>query len=282
MTHADTPVPSEPRVVPEIPTGPVPVPGVVGALAGGFPLTPVWVNELGGLTFRLDAAPGDVRYVKWVAAGTPEIDLPGEAARLAWASRWIPVPEVVEHGSDADGAWLVTRAVPGVTAVDPRWCADAATITTAVAGIGRGLRLLHDALPVEDCPFEWSVAQRLARADERIEDGEGPADWSPEHRHLTVAGARALIDTPPPIDRLVVCHGDTCVPNTMLHADGSFAAHVDLGSLGVADRWADLAVAAWSLDWNYGTGYDHVLYDAYGIAPDAERIAYYRLLWDLG
>jgi len=65
-------------------------------------------------------------------------------------------------------------------------------------------------------------------------------------------------------------------------ADGTFAAHVDLGSLGVADRWADLAVAAWSTEWNYGPGYDRVLYDAYGIAPDPERIAYYRLLWYLG
>jgi kanamycin kinase len=80
----------------------------------------------------------------------------------------------------------------------------------------------------------------------------------------------------------VVCHGDACVPNTLLHDDGTFAAHVDLGSLGVADRWADLAVAAWSTKWNYGPGYDRALYDAYGIAPDPERISYYRLLWDLG
>ena len=48
----------------------------------------------------------------------------------------------------------------------------------------------------------------------------------------------------PRIDRLVVCHGDACAPNTLLHDDGRFAAHVDLGSLGVADRWADIAVAA--------------------------------------
>ncbi|WP_326639888.1 hypothetical protein OG884_34575 [Streptosporangium sp. NBC_01755] len=46
-------------------------------------------------------------------------------------------------------------------------------------------------------------------------------------------------------------------------------------------RWADLAVAAWSTEWNYGPGYDGVVYDAYGIAPDPERIAYYRLLWDM-
>jgi kanamycin kinase len=151
----------------------------------------------------------------------------------------------------------------------------------AAAGIGRGLRRLHDALPVDRCPFDWSVDRRLRLADERIATGAGPAGWFPEHRHLTVAEARDRIGRPPPIDQLVVCHGDACVPNTMLYDDGSFAAHVDLGSLGLADRWADLATAAWSTEWNYGRGYDGVVYDGYGIEPDPDRIAYYRLLWDM-
>jgi kanamycin kinase len=264
------------RIAAEIPTGPVLVPDVVRELAGDSPITPVWQNELGGLTFRLDGP--RTRYAKWVATGTPEIDLAAEAERLAWAGQWVPVPAVIEHGSDADGAWLVTAAVPGQSAVDARWVADPAT---AAAGIGRGLRLLHDALPVDGCPFDWSVERRLVRADVRIADGEFPQDWSPEHRHLDLAEARARLGDPPEIDRLVVCHGDACVPNTLLHDDGSFAAHVDLGSLGLADRWADLAVGAWSLDWNYGNGYEGHLYAAYGIEPDHERIAYYRLLWDM-
>lgn len=57
---------------------------------------------------------------------------------------------------------------------------------------------------------------------------------------------------------------------------------MDLGSLGVADRWADLAVATWATQWNYGPGWERPLLDAYGIAPDPGRIRYYRLLWDLG
>ncbi|MBB4935246.1 kanamycin kinase [Lipingzhangella halophila] len=263
----------------EIPTGPVAVPDVVTALAGGDAITPVWHNELGGLTFRLDAPHGETRYVKWVAAGTPEIDFPGEAERLTWARRWVAVPSVIGHGADASGAWLVTSAVPGRTAVEPRWLADP---VTAAASIGRGLRLLHDTLPVAQCPFDWSAARRIARVDERLAAGEAASTRFPEHRHLDPAEARARIAEPPATDRLVVCHGDACAPNTLLHDDGTFAAHVDLGSLGVADRWADLAVAAWSLDLNYGTGHDGILYEAYGIAPDAERIAYYRLLWDMG
>ena len=55
----------------------------------------------------------------------------------------------------------------------------------------------------------------------------------------------------PPIDRLVVCHGDACAPNTLIDDDGRCCGHVDLDALGVADRWADLAVATMSLEWNY-------------------------------
>jgi kanamycin kinase len=262
----------------EVPAGPVPVPEVIAALARDDAVTPVWRNELGGLTFRLDAPGGATRYAKWVAAGTPEIDLGGEAERLAWAGRWVPVPPVLEHGKDAAGEWLVTAAVSGLTAVDPRWIAEPAVAATA---IGRGLRLLHDALPVAECPFDWGVARRLRRADERVAAGEGPAGWAPEHRRLGLAEARARIGDPPPVDRLVVCHGDACVPNTLLHDDGTFAAHVDLGSLGLADRWADLAVAAWSAEYDYGPGHDGHVYEGYGIEPDRERIAYYRLLWDV-
>ena len=261
-----------------IPTGPVVVPAAIQALAAGGSITPVWRNVLGGLTFRIEERRAGTRYAKWVAAGTPEIDLAHEAERLAWAHRWTTVPRVIEHGANADGAWLLTAAVPGSSAVDPRWIANPAT---AAAAIGQGLRRLHEALPVDQCPFNWSINRRRRRVDKRIADGEGSAGWFPEHRHLTLAEARARIDQPPAIDRLVVCHGDPCAPNTLLHDDGAFAAHVDLGSLGVADRWADLAVAAWSTERNYGRGYDDMVYDAYGIAQDPDRIAYYRLLWDM-
>jgi kanamycin kinase len=80
----------------------------------------------------------------------------------------------------------------------------------------------------------------------------------------------------------VVCHGDACAPNTLIGEDGHWTGHVDLGSLGVADRWADLAVATWSTEWNYGPGWEGPLLAAYGVQEDPQRSDYYRLLWDLG
>lgn len=252
-----------------------PPPPVI-AIAAGRPIRPVWENELGGLTFEVGA--GEERcFVKWtpVASG---IDLGAEVVRLRWASRFAAVPVPLAEGGDGTSSWLVTAAVPGQSAVSPRWLADPAT---AVAQIGLGLRALHDALPVAECPFDWTAPTRLADLDAHPERLDPPR-WHEDHRQLRVADVRAMLAEPPPVDLLVVGHGDTCPPNTLLTDDGRWSGHVDLGRLGVADRWADLAVATWSLGWNYGPGWEPRLLQAYGVAPDPERTAFYRLLWDLG
>ncbi|GAA1574629.1 phosphotransferase [Streptomyces globosus] len=164
--------------------------------------------------------------------------------------------------------------------MDDHWKRDAGT---AVRAVGSGLRALHDALPVADCPFDWSAENRVDRARSRAAAGRTvPADWPQEFQHFgTVQRALGVLADIPPVDRFVVCHGDACAPNTLVGDDGMWTGHVDLGTLGVADRWADLAVATWSTQWNYGPGWEDPLLDAYGVEPDRERIMYYRLLWEL-
>jgi len=78
----------------------------------------------------------------------------------------------------------------------------------------------------------------------------------------------------------VVCHGDACSPNTLIDADSRSCGHVDFGGLGVADRWADLAVATLALRWNYpGRAWDADFFTAYGVEPDPARIDYYGPWW---
>lgn len=254
------------------------VPAPVAAEAGAARVRPVWVNELGGVTFEIGIG-ARRRFVKWAPAGSG-LDLAAEAARMTWAAAFTPVPRVLAHGTDAAGSWLVTSALPGEMAVADRWLARP---RAAVTAIGEGLRALHDALPASRCPFSWTAGDRIREVRERAAQGKiDPADWHPDHHGLTVEAALDLIADPPPVAELVVCHGDSCAPNTLITGDGRWSGHVDLGNLGVADRWADLAVATWSTTWNYGPGWEVPLLDAYGIAPDPGRTRYYRLLWDLG
>jgi kanamycin kinase len=254
------------------------IPEPLAAVIGDTPAELVWHNEVGGLTFELRDT-SQRRFLKWAPAGSG-LDLQAEIERLGWlAGRW-PAPHVVSHGSARAGAWMVTTAVPGESAVSARWKAEP---DVAVRAIGAGLRAMHDALPVDECPFSWTAEVRIEAVQRRARTGQiDPSKWHSDHHDLALADAMAVAVTPPPVDRLVVCHGDACAPNTLIEADGTWSGHVDFDTLGVADRWADLAVASWSTEWNYGPGWEGELLAAYGVDPDAHRIAYYRLLWDLG
>jgi kanamycin kinase len=219
------------------PTEPTPTPSVVTDIAAGRPVDAVWVNELGGVTY---AIAGGSEYVKVMPPRWAH-GLAAEVCRLGWAATYLRVPRVLGAG---DG-WLHTAGLPGTSAVDPRWVSDP---RTAARAIGAGLALMHDTLPVDDCPF-------------------GPPDW---------------VTDQPAVDRLVVCHGDACAPNTLIDDDGRCCGHVDLGELGVADRWADLSVAAWSLEYNYEGDWRDEFFDAYGVAPDQDRMDHYLHLWEDG
>ena len=252
------------------------LPEAVRELAAARQVCLAWENE-DALTFEVGNG-ADRCFVKWAPAGSP-LDLAAEAARMAWAAAYTPVPRVLDLGADGEGSWLVTALLPGHNAVSQRWLADP---HTAVIAIGEGLRAMHDALPVADCPFSWMAQDRITAAQQAAAAGYvDTSNWAPEDLELGIEGAIAQIRDAPSADKLVVCHGDACAPNTLIADNGRWSGHVDLGDLGVSDRWADLAVAALSIGWNYGPGWEQVLLDAYGIKPDAERTRYYRLLWEL-
>ncbi|SHJ35588.1 kanamycin kinase [Tessaracoccus bendigoensis DSM 12906] len=196
----------------------------------------VWLSGVGAVTARLVAPDSKALFAKW-----SPVDLLPEAERMSWLSSRHPCPRLFDFQEEEDGWLIVSGALPGASAVSPRWKTEP---DRAAAAIGDGLAMLH-ALDPAISMF-------------------GEVDWA---------------DGQDDIDQLVIAHGDACAPNTIIVDDGSFVGHVDLGSLGVADRWADLAIASWSLEWNFGPGHEAPFWDAYGISPDPDRIAQYRALW---
>ena len=191
------------------------MPAAVREIARGRRVCLAWENE-DALTFEVGTGP-DRCFVKWAPAGSP-LDLAAEAARMTWALAYTPVPRVLGLDADSEGSWLVTTALPGHSAVSPRWLADP---RTAVTAIGEGLRAMHDALPVTGCPFSWSAQDRIAAAQRAAAAGRlDTSDWAPEHLELGIEGALAQAQDIPPDDKVVVCHGDACAPNTLIAGDG--------------------------------------------------------------
>lgn len=254
-----------PSAIAAPPPAGTPVPRAIALLAGHHPVELVWQNETGGITARIDR-PGGSAFAKWSPAGSGE-SLAGEAERMRWLARAdpggpgaVPVPRVLELVADASGEVLVTAAI------------DAASIVSGVglrnpelaaAALGEGLRRLH-AVPAADCPFpapDWTASAPL--------NGSSSSTTTTSTSTADRAEQRGL----------VVCHGDPCAPNTLI-AGGRFAGLVDLGRVGLGDRWADLAIASWSLEWNGLADAEPAFWQAYGIEPDAARIARWRALWE--
>lgn len=233
-------------------------------------------NDLGGQTWRLEGH-GSIRFLKLAPRGV-EPSLETEARRMQWAIDHLPVPVVLEHGV-GESQWLLTEGLAGEDATAKgRLERPRAT----VEALAHGLRLFHTA-PVKHCGFSSRVDVLLGLVERRLQAGliDPQRDFHPEHRHFSARAAfDHLVEHQLTEDNLVVCHGDYCFPNAILQGD-QVTGFVDLGEMGVADRWWDLAVATWSTNWNVGPGYTRVFLDAYGIRGDRERMEYYRLLYDL-
>jgi kanamycin kinase len=246
-------------------------------------VAPGWSAELayrlvpGLTTWRLRNPDGAVRFAKVDTAGAYP-SLRAESERMIWAVAYLPVPIVVALEESGGTTILVTEALPGRDATDPLWRDDRPALVHA---LGRGLRRFHDAVGEEWCPFRFDLDHALDHVERRVEAGTIAGNFHDIHADLTAEAALdRLLDTRPADEDFVVCHGDYCAPNVLLEGR-RVTGYVDLGELGVADRWWDVAVGAWSAGWNFGEEHEVRFYEGYGIAPDPERIRFYRLLYDL-
>ena len=231
------------------------------------------------VVYRLSRGGSTELFVK-LAPAEHYPTLAAEAERMRWARAYLPVPRVVDEGSEGSTSWLITSPLSGQDGAHPEQLRRPETLTRILA---RALRRFHEAAPTDSCPFDSRLDAALDHARDRVTAGlvEPARDFHPEFQRLTPPEALELLEsTRPDAEDLVVCHGDYCPPNVLIE-DARATGYVDLGELGVADRWWDLAVATWSLTWNLGPGYEDLFLAEYGTEPDADRTQFYRLLYDL-
>lgn len=185
------------------------------------------------------------RFAKLVGREGVEA-LAAERARIDWLSgTGIPTMTVLEWDADAEGACLVTSAVPGVSA-DLLDEAELADIWPAIAEV---VRELH-ALPVSECPFDRRLAVMMPLARAVVAADRVQADFLPDElRGVPAPQLLAPLEAGLPervaqeAADLVVCHGDLCLPNILVDVERrSVSGLIDLGRLGRADPHADTAL----------------------------------------
>ncbi|MGH8444592.1 MAG: APH(3'') family aminoglycoside O-phosphotransferase [Solimonas sp.] len=269
------PMPPEPDAVPRhhlLPPSPA---GVIWAA--------VTHGESGDRVYRRSDG---AAYAK-LAPAQSIASLDGERRRSEWLrAQGLPAPEALDWQRSEHGACLLTRALPGVPASE----LSPAQLRDAWPSLARQLRALH-ALPVDGCPFERRLAQMAARAADVVARGAVNADFldpaqqdTPPQALLAAVQAELPARLVQEAGDLVVCHGDSCLPNFLVDPQtAQCSGLVDLGRLGVADRYADLALLvansrdSWASEAEAAAGTAE-LFAILGIAPDRERLDFYLRL----
>jgi aminoglycoside 3'-phosphotransferase-1 len=256
---------------------PLAVPASLAPLVADCDWSRDLIGEAGAAVHRLHAPGRPDLYLKH-GIGDVADAIADEVVRMRWLGRRLATPQVRGFVLDQAGAWLLMSAVPGRTAyqllVD-----EPSNRHALVDALAEHLLALH-AIPTAHCPFDSGHHVRMVLARARIDAGLVDEDdfddvrkgWSAEQVWESVV---ELLPLEP--DR-VVTHGDYSLDNIMM-ADGRVTGLIDLGRVGVADRYQDLAILASSLD---EFELRDQLFAAYAIAgPDVRKLHFHLCLDEL-
>lgn len=258
----------------------VPVPASLPAELAGYAWGRNLIGESGGAVYRLHGkADGPDLYLKHGKDDVAD-DIGNEMLKLRWLGARVPAPAVVHFTRTADEAWLLMTALPGKTAYQLLE-AHPEQRHAVVDALASFLRRIH-AIPVDACPFTSEHAYRLRLARARIDAGLVDADdFDEERAGWTAEGVwgamQALLPLAPDP---VVTHGDYSLDNVLLR-DGEVVGCIDVGRVGIADRYQDLAIA-WNCLGEFGNALQERFLKQYGVAEvDRAKLQFHLMLDEL-
>lgn len=209
-------------------------------------------------------------------------------ALMRWLDGRLPAPRVLCAVKENGMQYLLMSRVEGMMLCDEAVMAD---MEAAVTLYAESLKMLWRT-DITGCPVTRSLDAHLAEARCRMEKGLvdmdecepdtfGPDGFeSPEALLMWLEQNR-------PEPEIALTHGDLCMPNVFVKNE-KISGYIDIGNMGVGDRWFDIALCWRSLKHNCTGKYarknlgDHtdMLFEKLGIAPDWQKIRYYVLLDD--
>ena len=230
------------------------------------------------------------QYVLKIQPHSQETD--NEAAVIRWLNGRLPLPDIPVYAVENETAFTLMSKIRGKMLCDMDYLRQPELVIGLVA---QGIKMMWQ-VDVSGCPCYTSrLSERLKAAEYNVKNGlvdidntepetfgsggfespEALLEWLKSHR--------------PPED-IVLTHGDFCLPN--IFADGeTISGLIDLGKMGPADRWQDIAIAIRSLDHNFDGRYfdgkrifdfkPQMLLEALDMHFDEEKYRYYYLLDEL-
>ncbi len=216
--------------------------------------------------------------------------LNNEHAIMNWLENKVSAPKILCHSEENGMDYLLMSKIKGKMSCDNEYMCNPELLVSVLSEAMKNLW----STDITDCPIKNDLSTVLSLAEYRVEHGLVDIDDA-EPETFGKNGFNGpeellewLYDNRPEED-LVLAHGDFCLPNVFIK-DGKFSGFVDVGRMGIADRYQDIALCYRSLEHNFAgvyngkiyEGYDSsMLFDALGTEPDYDKIRYYILLDEL-
>lgn len=235
------------------------------------------VGQSGATIYRLYGKPDAPELFLKHGKGSVANDVTDEMVRLNWLTEFMPLPTIKHFIRTPDDAWLLTTAIPGKTAfqVLEEYPDSGENIVDALAVF---LRRLHS-IPVCNCPFNSDHVFRLAQAQSRMNNGLVDAsDFDDERNGWPVEQVwKEMHKLLPFSPDSVVTHGDFSLDN-LIFDEGKLIGCIDVGRVGIADRYQDLAIL-WNCLGEFSPSLQKRLFQKYGIDnPDMNKLQFHLML----
>lgn len=209
---------------------------------------------------------------------------------MQWLEGKIPIPHVLAYEVLNGKSFLLMSRIDGKMSCDIYYLEHPHVLLKALAS---GLKMLWE-VDVRECPRIRNLDAELKEARMRVEndlvdmDNVEPTTFGKggfkNPKHLL-----EWLETNQPTFEPVLSHGDYCLPNIFLE-NAQIKGFIDLGNVGVGDKWRDIALCYRSLKHNFDGTYGRKVYNDFnpdmlfeelGIEPDWDKLNYYILLDEL-
>jgi len=215
-----------------------------------------------------------------------------EVAIAKWVGNQIPIPTIIEHCVANGMAYTLMTKIDGEMLCSVEYLEQPKKLISLAA---QGLKQLWE-INVKDCPFQNSrLNERLKAAEYNVLhnlvdlSSAEPETFGPNG----FANPKELLNwlkNNRPDEDIVLTHGDYCLPNIFVK-ENEISGFIDIGKMGPADRWQDIALAIRSLKHNFDGKYTggkkifdfnpQMLLDALNVDFDEQKYKYYLLLDEL-
>jgi aminoglycoside 3'-phosphotransferase-2 len=240
---------------------------------------PVRTGMSAASLLRLRGAGADDFYLK-IAQGAEAAELRGEIERTLWlGAMGLRVPHIVRRFDAGRLVAAMMTAVPGDHPPDCR-----RPVREVLDLVARALATFH-AHPLDNatCPFDESIATRLARAQTLIDRGEiEPEHFAERNRGRTPQQIYdRLLASRPAAEDLVLVHGDATFDNILIDAAANVG-FLDCGHCGCGDRAIDIACIIADIEESFGAEWVGPFLRSYGAADwDAAKALFFSDLYEL-